>query len=259
MTYKAKPIQRAEIREAVESKFRARGNILFHCLLFVLGSGLFLAYLPSAWESQFNFRYANESINAVMLYGILGTSFALNFFRYHFKHGTGYRRHEEETDARLNRQLQRSAPAEWEDQEELIRMQQNDKLKHRRLLFQHLALFIGISSVMIFVQLSNVLRWDWFDWDAMTSSYSITAIWGIGWLAHALRYFFAYGFSAEKRQAKIDAEVAREMASLARSQGQSAGNPSDDMARELQDIDRDVSLDLLLQDDVVQPRSHRSV
>ena len=82
MTYKAKPIQRAEIREAVENRFRARGNILFHGLLFVLGSGLFLAHLPSAWESQFTFRYYNEFISAVMLYGILSTSFALNFFRY---------------------------------------------------------------------------------------------------------------------------------------------------------------------------------
>ena len=197
MTYKAKPIQRAEIREAVESKFRARGNILFHGMLFVLGSGLFLAYLPSAWESQFTFRYANEFINAVMLYGILSTSFALNFFRYYFKHGAGYRRHEAETDARLNRQLQRSTPEEWEDQEDLIRLQQNEKLKQRSLLFQHLALFIGVCSGMIFVQLSNVLRWDWFDWHAMTSSFSITGIWGIGWLAHALRYFFAYGHSAE--------------------------------------------------------------
>ena len=79
-----------------------------------------------------------------MLYGILSTSFALNFFRYYFKHGGGYRRHEAETDARLNRQLQRSAPAEWEDQQELIRLQQNDKLKQRRLLIQHLALFIGV-------------------------------------------------------------------------------------------------------------------
>ena len=227
MKYKTKPIQRAEIREAVERKFRARGGILFHALLFVLGSGLFLAFLPAAWERLFDFRYGTALPELVLLYGILSTSFAFHFFRYHFKHGAGYRRHQAETAARLNRQLLRTAPEEWEDQEELIRMQQNDKLKQRRLLFQHLTLFIGISSMMILVRMSEVARWEWFGWDAMNPVFSFIGVWGIGWLAHALRYFFAYGYSAEKRQARIDAEVAREMIALTQIEAVSATSRSD--------------------------------
>ena len=227
MKYKTKPIQRAEIREAVERKFRARGSILFHGLLFVLGSGLFLANLPSAWESQFTFRYANEFIDAVMIYGTLSVSLFLHFFQYYHKYGAGFRRQEAETAARLNRQFLRTAPEEWEDQEELICMQQNDKLKNRRLLFQHLTLFIGFCSMMILVQLSNVLRISRVDWDAMDSVYLTTGIWGIGWLTHALRYFFAYGYSAEKRQTRIDAEVAREMAALTQIEAVAATSGSD--------------------------------
>ena len=226
MKYKTKPIQRADIREAVERKFRARGGILFHALLFVLGSGLFLAFLPAAWERLFDFRYGSDFTELVLLYGILSTSFALHFFRYHFRHGAGFRRHQAETDARLSRQLLRSAPEEREDQEELIRMQQSAKLKHRRLLFQHLTLFIGISSMMFLVRMSEVVRWD-FAWDEMNPFLSLIGIWGIGWLAHALRYFFAYGYSAEKRQARIDAEVAREMIALTQIEAVAATRESD--------------------------------
>ena len=228
MKYKTKPIQRAEIREAVERKFRARGGILFHALLFVLGSGLFLAFLPAAWESQFTILpYANEFIDAVMIYSTLSMSFFLHFFQYTHKYGAGFRRQEAETAARLNRQLLRTAPEEWEDQEELIRLRQNDKLKNRRLLYQHLTLFIGFCSMMILVQLSNVLRISRIDWDAMDSVYLTTGIWGIGWLTHALRYFFAFGYSAETRQAKIDAEVAREMAALTQIEAVAATSRSD--------------------------------
>ena len=227
MKYKTKPIQRAEIREAVERKFRARGGILFHGLLFVLGSGLFLAFLPAAWERLFDFRYGAELQDLVVLYGTLSTSFAFHFFRYHFKHGAGYRRHQAQTAARLNRQLLRSAPEEWEDQEELIRMQQKDKLKNRRLLFQHLTLFIGISSMMILVRVSHIARWEPIGWDAMNPFFSFIGVWGIGWLTHALRYFFAYGYSAEKRQTRIDAEVAREMAALTQIEAVAATSGSD--------------------------------
>ncbi|MCY4069799.1 MAG: 2TM domain-containing protein [Chloroflexi bacterium] len=214
--YKAKPIPKAELREKIEKKFRARGAVLFHTLVFLLASGLFLGYLPTAWALQFESRYDNTFVDAVLLYGIVATSFVLHFFHYHYKHGAGYAKHQTETEALINRRLSRSDPDEWEDQEELVDIQQNSKLKNRRLLFQHFAIYFGFNSMLILVQWSNALRFSWFDDEAMLGPLYIAGAWGIGLLAHALRYFFAYGYSAEKRQAKIDAEVARELAMLAR-------------------------------------------
>jgi len=51
--YKAKPNPKVEISERVEQKFRARGNILFHALVFLIASGRFLACLPTACADQF--------------------------------------------------------------------------------------------------------------------------------------------------------------------------------------------------------------
>ncbi len=253
MKYKAKPIRKAEIREKVEQKFRARGAVLFHMLVFLLASGLFLAYLPTAWAMQFGNGYENAFIDAVLLYGIVATSFGLSFFHYHYKHGAGYTRHQVETDARTIRHLSRSDPDEWEDQEELVGIQQNNKLKNRRLLFQHLALYLGVNSMVILVQWSNVLRFSWFDNEALLGPLYLAGAWGIGLLAHALRYFFTYGYSAEKRQAKIDAEVARELAALERENRpvmdrQAQGAPGMRSTRER------VSIDALVAEDLDQPR-----
>ena len=250
--YKTKPIQKAEMREQVERKFRARGAVLFHTMIFLLASGLFLGYLPTAWALQFENRYDNAFADAVLLYGILATSFALNFFRYHYKYGAGYTKHQAETDALTNRRLSQSDPAEWEDQEELIGIQQNSKLKNCRLLFQHLALYLGINSMVILVQWSNILRFSWYDDEAWRVPFYLAGAWGIGLLAHALRYFFAWGHSAERGQAKIDAEVARELADLARSSRRSAGSISDGQTRDQHSVGRDISLDLLLSDEPKQ-------
>jgi len=251
--YKAKPIPKADIRERVEHKFRARGAILFHTLIFLLASGLFVANLPSAWALLFENRYDNAFVEAVFLYGIVATSYALNFFRYHYKHGAGYTKHQAETDARTIRHLSRSDPDEWEDQEELIGIQQNNKLKNRRLLFQHFAIYFGVNSMLILVQWSQFIRFSWFDDEALLGPLYFAGAWGIGLLAHALRYFFAYGYSAEKRQAKIDAEVARELAMLTRER-RPVSDGREERAPGMGSSHERVSIDALIAEDLERPR-----
>ncbi|MCY4018023.1 MAG: 2TM domain-containing protein [Chloroflexi bacterium] len=251
--YKAKPIPKAELREKIEKKFRARGGMLFHTLVFLLACGLFLAYLPTAWTLQLESRYENAFNDAVTLFGIVATSFALHFFHYHYKHGAGYTKHQAETDALTNRRLSRSDPDEWEDQEELLDIQQSSKLKNRRLLFQHFAIYFGFNSTLILVQWSNTLRFSWFGDEAMLGPLYIAGAWGIGLLAHALRYFFAYGYSAEKRQALVDAEVARELAALERENRpvedrQAQRAPGMGISHER------LSIDALLAEDLVEPK-----
>ena len=225
--YKAKPIGKAEMRERVEQKFRARGAVLFHTLVFVLASGLFLAFLPTAWTRQFEYRFENAFIEAVLLYGIVATTFALNFFRYHYKHGAGYTKHQAETEKLTNRHLSRSDPDEWEDHEELLGIQQKNKLKNRRLLFQHLALFLGINSMLSLFVLSHELRIGWYPDETLLVPLYFAGAWGIGLVVHALRYYFAWGHSGGRRQAKIDAEVARELAALTQIEAVAATSGSD--------------------------------
>ncbi|MDE2857654.1 MAG: 2TM domain-containing protein [Chloroflexota bacterium] len=256
--YKAKPIPKAEIRERVEKKFRARGNILFHALVFLIASGLFLAYLPTAWADQFGNGYRNGFIDSVMLYGIVATSFALSFFHYHYKYGAGYHKHQAETDALVNRRLRQSDPDEWEDQEELVDIQQSNKLKNRRLLLQHLALYLGANSMFILVQWSNTLRFSWFDDAALLGPLYFAGAWGVGLLAQALRYFFAYGYSAEKRQAKIDAEVARELAMLAR-ENRPVKDRQAQRAPAIGSSQDRLSIDALIAEDLEQPRREMKV
>ncbi len=212
MKYKSKPIHKIEIREAVEKKALARGGIIFHAILLLIGTGLFLANLPTAWAALNAFNWDNGLADSAMLYGILGLSFALNFCRYHFRYGTGYENHQAESAARIIRRLRRSAPDEWTEQEELIQIQQNDSLKNRRLLWQHAAVFLCFGFIMFFSRLAIDVGVGAGDWGALQSGLSVMGIWGVGLLAHCLRTYLAYGRSPEKRQAKIDAEVAREMA-----------------------------------------------
>ncbi|MCY4537895.1 MAG: 2TM domain-containing protein [Chloroflexi bacterium] len=216
MKYKSKPIHKIEIREAVEKKFQARGGIIFHACLLLFGTVLFLAYLPTAWGNLLTSRWDSGLKDSAILFGILGLSFAMNFFRYHFRHGTGFEKHQAETATRINRRLQRTDPGEWEEQEELIRIQQQDKLKNRRLLWQHMAVFLSVGLILFTIQFSVVAGEGFSDWSDIINGLNVMGIWSIGILAHSLRYYLAYGHSREKRQAKIDAEVARELAALER-------------------------------------------
>ena len=213
MKYKAKPIERAELRERIEKKFRARGVVLFHGLVILLGTALFLWNLPDFWQSRF-VRWDMGFRDAILLYGLLTVSFTLHFIHYHFKHGSGYERHEAETAARINRELRRSGLEEAEEREALIELEQGGKLKNRRLLWQHLSLFLGLNTAIILMRWTQVIHNNWNGEFAFLGVFYVVGAWGIAMVAHALRYYFAYGSTSEKRQAKIDAEVAREMAAL---------------------------------------------
>ena len=225
MKYKAKPIARLEIRERVERKFRARGALYFHGLVFLLGTALLLYNLPTIWESRI-VRYDESLVTAVTLYGLLTLSVTLHFIRYHYKFGRGYLQHEAETAARINRDLRRAGPAEAEERETLIEVEQEDKLKNKRGLWQHASFFVGLSSIMMLVRWTEMLRYNWIGTEAFVEVLYIIGAWGIALIAHALRYYFTYASSGEKRQAKIDAEVAREMAALGLSSAGSARGKS---------------------------------
>ena len=213
MKYKAKPIERAELRERVEKKFRARGAVLFQGLVFLLGTVLFLWYLPDFWETRF-VRWDSGFRDAILLHGLLTVSFALHFIYYHFKHGSGYEWHEAETAARINRELRRSGVHEAEEREALIEVEHNEKLKNRRLLWQHASLFLGLNTIMILAHWTQVIQYNWNDEFTFLGVFYVVGAWGIAMAAHTLRYYFAYGSTSAKRQAKIDAEIAREVAAL---------------------------------------------
>lgn len=154
MKAKFKPVAKAEIRERVEKRFRARGSLRFH-LLLVLGALLFLLY--SAFDfwvlwGEFGgfstaFERYRDSVNALCL---LSTTAALHVIYYYFRHGRGRERHEAETLRLVKAQLRGAAAEDLEEQEELLRLQMVDKLKNRRLLFWHLALYLGVMTSIVF-------------------------------------------------------------------------------------------------------------
>lgn len=208
MKQKAKPIARADIRERVEQKFRARGAVAFH-LLVVLGAGILLLYnLPEFWAARFSNTGFQDHI---LLYGILCTTGALHFIRYYFRHGRGHVRHEAETEARIERQLRHADADEAEEQEELARLEMDAKLKNRRLVWQHLSIFIGIASLFFVGHMGNMQPDQILEWAIWRDIATLFGIWGIGLAAHWLRYIFTYGLSAERREARIDEQVDREL------------------------------------------------
>ena len=181
MKYKTKPIERADIRERVEKKLRARGAVIFHGLIFLLGTALFLLFLPTAWENRF-VRYDSAFSDRLMLYSILTVSFALHFIRYHFKHGAGYERHEGETAARINRELRRSGLEDAEEREAIIEIEGDGKLKNRRLLWQHFSLFLGINTTVILLRWSDMIRFDWLSYDFLIETFYFVGAWASPWL-----------------------------------------------------------------------------
>ncbi len=207
MKQKSKPVARADIRERMEQKFRAKGALAFH-LLLILGAGILLLYnLPDLWGLRFSSAFQDQ----VLLYGIFGMSGALHFIRYYFRHGRGRDRHEAETEARIQEQLRQADDEEAEEQEELVRLQLDDKLKNLRLVWQHLALFAGVASMAFLLHSHSLTPSRIMDLTAWRDVVSFFGVWGIGLAAHILRYIFAYGRSAAAREAKIEAQVAREL------------------------------------------------
>ena len=215
MKRKFKPLAKAEIRERVEQKFRARGSLRFH-LLLVLGALLFLLYSAFdfwvLWGDMGGFsivfdRY-RDSVNALC---VLSTTAALHVIYYYFRHGRGRDRHEAETRRRIEEQLRYASGDDQEEQEMLVRTQMADKLKNRRLVFWHLALYLGVMTSFVFLHPLNAGALYRPDPDIWRGPLILASIWGTGLGAHVLRYFFAHGRRWEKRQAKLDQLVEREL------------------------------------------------
>lgn len=232
MKQKYKPLAKFEIRERVERRFRARGSLRFH-LLLVFSAALVLIYNAFdfwvRWDesrSYFNiFSSLRDSVTALCL---LGTTAAFHAIHYYFRHGRGRERHEAETDTRVEEQLRRASADDLEEQEELVRLQMADKLKNRRLVFWHLALYLGVMILMLSVHPLNFRLSFGNDWAFWRGPLTFAGIWGIGLLAHLLRYVFAYGAVGETREAKIDQLVEREMRRDRRRRSSSADAPADE-------------------------------
>jgi len=215
MKAKFKPVGKAEIRERVEQKFRARGSLRFH-LLLVFGALLFLLYNALdfwvLWGELQGFSGAfdryRDSVNVLC---VLGTTAALHVIHYYFRHGRGRERHEAETDRRIEEQLRGAAAEDLEEQEELVRLQMIDKLKNRRLVFWHLALYLGVMTSFVLLHPLNARAFFRPDPDIWHGPLTLAGIWGIGLGSHLLRYLSAYGLVGERRAAKIDQLVEREL------------------------------------------------
>lgn len=206
--HKFKPAARSDIREKVELKFRARGAVVFHLLLVLVGAGLLLYNLTYLWTSRYFEVFYRDSILAIVILGMTG---AFHFIRYHFRHGRGRDKHEAETESLIARQLQQTAPEDAGEQEVLIRLQQDDKLKNRRLVWQHLTLFAGVISLIFLLPLSDMTLSELLKWSNLQFLATFAGVWGIGLAAHILRYVFAYRVSSRRREAKIEQQLAREL------------------------------------------------
>ena len=206
--HKFKPAARSDIREKVELKFRARGAVAFHLLLVLVGAVLLLYNMSYLWASRFSSTAFQDSILAFVALAATG---ALHFIRYHYRHGKGRDNHERETETLIARQLQQTAPEDAAEQEVLIRLQQDDKLKNRRLVWQHLALFVSIVSLMFLLPLTDMTLSELLDWSNLQPLATYTGVWGIGLAAHILRYLFAYRVSSGRREAKIEQQLVREL------------------------------------------------
>ena len=215
MKRKFKPVAKLEIRERVEARFRARGSLRFH-LLLVVGALLILLYNAlnfwvlwdefQGFATVFN-RY-RDSVTALCL---LSTSAALHLIHYYFRHGRGRERHDAETERRIEEQLRGAAAEDADEQEALVRLQQADKLKNRRLILWHLAFYVGIMCWMVFVHPMNAGGFFRYEPEIWQRPLTLAGIWGIGLGAHLLRYVSAYGLFGEKREDKIDLMVEREL------------------------------------------------
>ena len=208
MKAKSKPVARADIRERLEKKFRARGALAFH-LLAVLGAGLLLLYaLPDFWAARFSVPAFQEH---VILYAILSLSGALHFIRYHFRHGAGRDWHERRLQARIERQLALARADEADERAELARLQAGDQLKNRRLLWQHIAVFVVIFAASLALHTRNAAGGDLLDWQHWRDVFTLFGAWAMILAAHGLRYALAYGRLAQGRAARIEAQVTLEL------------------------------------------------
>ena len=86
-----------------------------------------------------------------------------------------------------------------------------DKLKNRRLVFWHLALYLGVMASFVFLHPMNAGGFSRYNPEIWQGPLTLAGIWGIGLGAHLLRYLSAYGSFGQKREDKIDQMVEREL------------------------------------------------
>lgn len=210
MKAKFKPVGKAEIRERVEKRFRARGALAFHGFFVLLASAHVLSLAQGPWLLRGSYPYYPPDLAWIYCL-FVAIPFALHAIRYSYRHGPGRHSIEAETEDRVDAALRASAPEYAEETEALIRLQQDNKLKSRRFLQQHLSFFLGFCGVYILRQHFAIQSFNFGALDYMAPYANVIGIWSIGLGAHLLRYFFAHGGRWEKRQAKLDQLVEREL------------------------------------------------
>lgn len=226
MKAKFKPAGKAEIRERVEKRFRARGALAFHGFFVLLASAHVLSLSRGPWLLGTPYPYYPPDLAWIYCL-FVAIPFAFHVIRYNYRHGPGLQSIEAETEERVDAALRTSAPDEAEETEALIRLQQGNKLKSRRFLQQHLAIFLGFCGVYLLRQHFAIQSFNFGALDHMASYVNIIGIWSIGLGAHLLRYFFAHGGRWEKRQAKLDQLVERELRRERRGRTSSADRRSE--------------------------------
>ena len=210
MKAKFKPVGKAEIRERVEKRFRARGAVAFHGLFVLLASAHIFTLSPGPLPGRSYYAFYPPDLAWIYCLFVV-IPFALHAIRYYYRHGAGLRRHEAETEERIGDALRASAPEDAEETEALIRLQQRNKLKSRRLLWQHLAIFLGFCGVYILRRHFAIQFYSWGALNYIAPYAHVIGVWSIGLGAHLLRFFFAHGGRWERRQAKLDQLVEREL------------------------------------------------
>ena len=231
MKHKFKPAAKHELRERVEARFRARGSLRFHLLLVACALSILLFNAVDLWVllgelqgiSGAFVRY-RDSVGALI---VLSTSAALHAIHYYYRHGRGRERQEAETERRIREQLRGAAADEFEEQEALVRLQMTEKLKNRRLVLWHLALFLGVMSMFVFVHPMNTRSLFRPDPDIWQGPLTVAGVWGIGLAAHITRYVFAYRLPGGRREAQIEQQLERELRRERRQRQSAAAMASD--------------------------------
>ena len=107
-----------------------------------------------------------------------------------------------EIAAHIESKIKKPRPQPTE--EELIRQRIEKKLRARRDLMQHLAVYVTVNSIFWLMYLSSG---DFgFPWPMF-----ITGFWGIGVVSQYIEFYYKHGRGAEKREDEIEEEITRQM------------------------------------------------
>ena len=113
--------------------------------------------------------------------------------------------------------------------EELIRQRVEKKLRARRDLVQHFAVYLTVNGIFwLMYLLSGGFG---FPWPIFVSGF-----WGIGLVSQSVEFYYKHGAGAEKREAEIEREITRQMRAA---RGRKSKRAADEYADvEVFDLDR---------------------